>query len=171
MTPKAQTPKRALLGASASAAAPASHATGFCRTAPQPKRVCSVLQYPVTQGQQRETCCLQRARSIAPLPAGANRKRQGAADRTRPSPSPRVLPRGHVKNGRRDPIFPAPYYPENTQSSLFEGANPPTAVFLVMTHKIPHDSDTIFLIKPAAKMKLYIWCLKKERREKKTNPY
>lgn len=49
------------------------------------------------------------------------------------------------------------------QSSHFEGANPPTAVFLVMTHKIPHNSDTIFLIKSAAKMKLYIWCLKKKK--------
>lgn len=75
---------------------------------------------------------------------------------------------GHVqKNHRRNPIFPAPYYPENTQSSRFEGANPPTAVFLVMTHKIPHNSDTIFLIKPATKMKLYIWCLKKKKGRKK----
>lgn len=69
------------------------------------------------------------------------------------------------KNHRRNPIFPAPYYPENTQSSRFEGANPPTAVFLVMTHKIPHNSDTIFLIKPATKMKLYIWCLKKKKKK------
>lgn len=119
----------------------------------------------------RNTLFAGRLRSITRLPSGANRKQQRAADRTRTSPSLRVFPRVHAKNCRRDPVFPAPYYPENTQSSHFEGANPPTAVFLVMTHKIPHDSDTIFLIKPAAKMKLYIWCLKKkEGGKKRQNP-
>lgn len=51
LTPKAETPKRALLGASASVAALASHTTGLCHTALQPKHVCFVLQYPVTLGQ------------------------------------------------------------------------------------------------------------------------
>lgn len=51
LTPKAQTPKCALLSASASVAALASHTTGLCHTALQPKHMCSVLQYPVTQGQ------------------------------------------------------------------------------------------------------------------------
>lgn len=112
----------------------------------------------------RNTLFAGRRRSITRLPSGVNRKQQRAADRTRTSTSPRVFPRVHAKNCRRDPIFPAPYYPENTQSSHFEGANPPTAVFLVMTHKIPHNSDTIFLIKPAAKMKLYMWWLKKKKK-------
>lgn len=44
LTSKAQTPKCALLGASV--AALASHTTGLCHTALQPKHVC-----PVTQGQ------------------------------------------------------------------------------------------------------------------------
>lgn len=51
LTPKAQTPKCALLGASGSVAALAYHTTGLCHTAPQPKHLCFVLQYPVMQGQ------------------------------------------------------------------------------------------------------------------------
>lgn len=51
LTPKAQTPKHVLLGASASVVALASLTTGLCHTALQPKHVCFVLPYPVTQGQ------------------------------------------------------------------------------------------------------------------------
>jgi len=159
-TPKAQSPKCVLLGASAGAAAPAAHATGSCHTATQPQRVCLVLQHPVTQGEPRETLCLQGgwgAPLIFLLLPRELPTEQGHHPR-------RGYSRGCLqKNHGRDPIFPAPYYPENSQSSRFEGANPPTAVFLVMTHKIPHNSDTIFLIKPAARTKLYIWYSKKKK--------
>lgn len=71
------------------------------------------------------------------------------------------------KQSQAQPYFRCTLLPQNTHSSRFEGANPSTAVFLVMTHKIPHNSDTIFLIKPAAKWNYTFGARKKKIKEEK----
>lgn len=98
-----------------------------------------------------------RLSSITFLPSSVSKKQQRVANGTRISPLQRCK-----KNSQA-----WPYMHFTTPETLFEGVSPPTAGFLLMTHKIPHESDTICLIKPAAKMKLYIWCSKKMGREEK----
>lgn len=55
-----------------------------------------------------------------------------------------------------------------TPETIFEGVSPPTAVFLLMTHKIPHESDTICSRKPAAKWNYTFGAQKKERKKIQT---
>lgn len=83
LTPKAQTPKCALLGASASVAALAYHTTGLCHTDPQPKRVfcASVSCHAGTA--TRNALFAGRLSSITFLPSSVCKKQQRAANGTR----------------------------------------------------------------------------------------
>lgn len=118
---------------------------------------CSILSH-------RDSCekCSARGRlsSITFLPSSVSNKQQRAANGTRISA---------LQGLKRITGMTWFSLHLTTPETLFEGVSPPTVVFLLMTHKIPHESDTICLIKPAAKMKLYVWCSNKQGIDKK-NP-
>lgn len=156
LTPKAQTPNCALLGASV--AALASHTTGLCHTTLQPNTCvlcCSILSH--RDSREKRSVRGRLAASPFFLLVSVTNSRE------------LLMEQGYHPCRDAKRITGMTWFSLHltTPETLFEGVSPPTAVFLLMTHKIPHESDTICLIKPAAKMKLYIWCLKKQGIDKK----